>query len=108
MLRRIKICLFSFIFINQATFAVLPDFGISAASCCIYATMSFLCCAKCADLCCSAHGYTKLRAEIATINDNISRINQNLVNLTAPQIQRMSHSNSRNETPPSLQQLKIP
>jgi len=78
--------------------AMLPGINIFTPACCTYTVMSFLCCLKCVDECCSAHGYTKLRGDVATINENISRINRNL---TTP-IQRMvSH-----ETLPSLQQLK--
>lgn len=99
MLRRIKICLLSFIFISQTTFAMLPGIDIFTPACCTYTTMSFLCCLKCLDEGCSAHGYNKLSGDIAEIKDGISRMNRSI---TTPQMQKMlSH-----ETLPSLQQLK--
>jgi len=97
-------CLLSLVLFISPAIAMLPDLGISATTCCIYATMSCLCCSSGIQACCREHEYKKLSSDITNIKDGISRINRNLP--AAPQSQKMTPHNTQNKIPPSLRELK--
>lgn len=95
----LKKVLLSFIFIAPPNLAMMPDLGISATTCCIYATMTCLCCSNGLQICCKEHEYNKIRGDIKDIKNNVSRLTVKLID---PQPQRMASYT----LPPSLKETE--